>query len=307
VDFFDSECRYFRSYGATASDGLTAKRSYFGNAERWESLTVMCPGSDALNVPVRQTVVRDCILTNPITNHGQGLSLYKSSWQNAVIEHNIFLDCSRAISIQSTGHNRTTPGVFRFANNLIVFDAPKETASNGQSTFAYNGPSGDQHLDDRQIVEIVSNAIVYNEDVVDPAVWSSPINMGLFRMWVSTVVVENNIAASMNAAKEEVEGAVFHLRSNNLLYRPSWGAAWGQTDLQTPNSYSAVFDFEELRPVGYAAYSASDGGPVGCRWDGEITMEDIRSLPDDWYERWPALELPDAVGTSFTWFGEDYR
>jgi hypothetical protein len=123
---------------------------------------------------------------------------------------------------------------------------------------------------------------------------------------MSSVVVKNNLAITINAAREE-DGTRYHLRSNNLLYQPVWGAAWGQTDLQTPESYSAIFNFEELRPVGYNAYSASDGGPVGFRWGGEITMDDIRSLPDDWYERWPALEIPDAVGTSFTWFGEDYR
>jgi len=125
-------------------------------------------------------------------------------------------------------------------------------------------------------------------------------------MIASTVVVANNIAVSMNASVEADEN-LFHLRSNNLLFNPIWGAAWGQTDLQTPESFEAIFDYDELRPIGYAAYSASDGGAVGFRWDGGITMDDVRSIPDDWFEQWPALEIPDATGTSFTWWGRDYR
>jgi hypothetical protein len=223
-----------------------------------------------------------------------------------VIEHNVFLDCVRAFSMQSSGHHRTTPGLFRFANNLIVFDAPKEQYGVGQPTFSFNGPTGDQHLDERQIVEVVSNTVVYNEELVNPVYFYSALNMGIQRLSTSTIVFANNIAGSLNASRQ-VEGAVFHLRSNNLIYQPGWDASYGQTDLQNPNSFASIYDFEGLRPLGFATYSASDGGAIGCRWDGGITIEDIRSMPEDWHERWPALEIPDAVGTSFAWFREDYR
>jgi hypothetical protein len=305
IDFIDTELKFFRGDCATASDGMTAERSFFWGAERYSGVTVMCPGTEGAEIPVRQTTIRDCFFTNPFTNHGQGVSLYSNSWQNAIIEHNIFLDCVRAFSFQPRNPRRTTPGVFRFANNLIIIDALEAKEKNGQGTFSFNG-GPDTHLDDRQIVEVVSNAIVYNEDQMNTAAWTSPLAMDVRKLLMSSVVVKNNLAITINAAREE-DGTRYHLRSNNLLYQPVWGAAWGQTDLQTPESYSAIFNFEELRPVGYNAYSASDGGPVGFRWGGEITMDDIRSLPDDWYERWPALEIPDAVGTSFTWFGEDYR
>ena len=305
-DIFGTKVGPFRTYGVTVTDGTTVEKCFFYPVEKFECLTVMCDLANGVDVPVRPSVIRDCFFTNPITNHGQGLSLYNHSWQNATVEHNLFLDCERAFSFQSRSPMRITPGVFRFANNLLIFDDPLEQLPNGQPTISFNGSLGDVHLDERQVVEVLSNTVVYNRDSVDPAAWYAPMNIDLQRMTKSTAVVANNIAASINACAQ-ADDSKAHLRSNNLLYRPGWDAGWGQTDLQTPASFEAIFDFEYLAPQGYARFSASDGGQVGFRWGGSPTMSEVRSLPDDWYEVWPALEIPVGIGTSFTWRHEDYR
>ena len=306
VNLFECRFEQFRKYDATVTDGVIAERNFFGSCERAECLTVMCPSNQGDQLPVRRSVVRDNFFTNPITNHGQGLSLYSNSWQNAVVDHNLFLDFNRAFSLQAKPPYRVTPGSFEFINNLIVFDNPPEIRPNGQASIRYNGSTGDAHLDSRQIVIIASNTVAFNGLAVDPDVWNSPWNIDIQRIFKSTATVVNNFAGSINAPRNET-GSLSHARANNLSCNPVYGAAWGETDLPTPSSYESVFDYAQLQPIGFAAYSASDGGPVGIRWANGLTIEDVRSIPDDWYERWPAMEIPMVVGTSSAWHGEDNR
>jgi hypothetical protein len=92
------------------------------------------------------------------------------------------------------------------------------------------------------------------------------------------------------------------LRANNGLYeyvKYPHRHAWGKTDYARntdSESYRIdpdLFDMDNLQPVGEWANYASDGGPLGIRWSGVPTLDQLKNLPDNWHEIWPAVNIPE--------------
>ena len=325
VDFYDTKVGPFIEYGATVTDGVTAERSFFYETEVFESLTLLptltnTGGGDP--TPLEFSLIKDCFFTNPITVHGQGLSLYNCSWQNATVEHCLFLDCERAVSYQSRYHSgtsgaRITPGTFTFKNNLTVFDNPRDVQPNGQASMSFNGSLGDEHLDDpndRQVVNVHSNSIVYNPDNVDELSWYSPTKMDFARFKYSTLQVSNNFVGQINAGTENLvtyPDQIPQGRDNNLQHNPQYteDLAWGPTDLDDEaGGQESVFGYETLATTGAASTGATDSGKLGFRWDNNITMNDVRNLPDNWHTLWPASSgIPAASSTPPGVYADDDR
>ncbi|MAB72916.1 MAG: hypothetical protein CMJ54_10470 [Planctomycetaceae bacterium] len=301
AEIYDCEFHQMVGRGAAVGDGAIIERSRFTGMEKSSAILVMAGQGVASDVPVRKTIIRDNFFSLPLANHGQGISLYHCSWQNAIVEHNIFLDCQRAISFQNGGVLRETPGELRIENNLVIVDDPRGIADFGQQTVSFNSGSS-THLDERQKVFIRSNTIVGNPDVPGAGRWS----IDLAYMQVETRRIENNFVASISACPESPDNNA-QQHANNFFAQPLWGAALSSLDDRVVGDFSSCFDYERMRPANAASQGASDGLPVGIRWGGEITIEDVRDLPKDWYDQWPALEIPAVEVTAPAWWNQDLR
>ena len=301
AEIYDCEFDQMRGRGAAVRDGAIIERSRFTGMEMSSAVLVMASQGVTADVPVRRTIIRDNLFSIPVSNHGQGVSLYHSSWQNAIVEHNVFLNCQRAISFQLGGGPRNVPGQLRIENNLIIMDDPHGYPDFGQQTVCYNsGPA--QHLGTQQEVLIRSNTIVHNPAIPGVGRWAMDLSTSQF----TTRKVENNFVASISACSESPD-VTAQQHANNFFAQPMWGAALSALDDRVVGDFSSCFDYESIRPVNAAAQGASDGLSVGIRWGGDITIEDIRDLPKDWYDRWPALEVPVAGATAPAWFNQDLR
>ena len=192
----------------------------------------------------------------------------------------------------------------RFENNLIVVDDHADLPAVGQQSFCFNSMP-DIHLTLEQQVIIRSNTLISN-----PAL-SAEAGMGMWSMDIRNFKnasrrIENNIVGSLNAPFED-SGVTPQQNASNLMLNPFWGAAFSELDFSVSGPFSDYFDYAGLRAVGQAAYGASDGGSIGIRWGGDLSIDLIREIPDDWFERWPALPVPIADTTATAWFNQDFR
>lgn len=261
--------------------------------------------------PVPQTLVRRCLLSVPASAHGQCLSMYLGSWQNAVVEENIFLDSPRALSFQPTSasaNRRLVPGEFLVRNNLFVLnELPWGDIESGQFTFAFNG-APDDHLDFHQIVDIRHNSFVVNTDHVGGSLVTGS-SLSLANLRNSTVRLESNIAGAAGAP-DSAFGGPSQLRFGNLFWLnpPGYGSAWGHSDLPTPSSLSEVFAFPLLIPLNDAAFSAADGQAIGVRWEVVPELWELSGLGVDWADYCLPMVLPSPPNEYSTTLGfEDWR
>ena len=96
----------------------------------------------------RLSRIENCVFHNPITTHGQGLSIYNSAWSNSITRHCIFVDITRSFSAQARRDTsrRNVPAVFDFSNNIYLYDNALEPPPGGQQGWSYNGNYGDQQM-----------------------------------------------------------------------------------------------------------------------------------------------------------------
>jgi hypothetical protein len=301
-------CRFDRMIGRGAAilAGCIVEKSRFSGMLLNSALIIQCGVPDVSSDPVRQSIVRDCYFELLAANHGQGISLYQNAWQNAIIEHNIFRNCQRAFSFQPGGVLRTTPGTLRFENNLIVVDSEPDIPQGGQQGISFNG-NFDDHLTSEQQVIFRSNTLIANPALgnaggspVGGARWSLDIS----HLRRSSRHIENNLVGSLNAAFEGGD-VMPQKNASNFMLNPIYGAAYSELDHSS--AFASSFDYDSMQPIGQAASGASDGGSVGIRWGGAMSIADLRTLPDDWYDLWPALQVPIADVTAPAWFNQDLR
>ena len=297
--------------GISVTDGSTVTRSVFRDIQNRSGVIIQTKNANA-GTPILQSVVRDCYFNMPASAHGQPISLYRCSWQNAVIEHNIFDDCQRAISFQpntSSSGRRTTAGDLRIANNLIVYNDPVDSLPGGQSTISFNGAT-DEHLGSgtSQRVTFEYNTVVILEDVLDDPSSYTLWTVDLQKLIHSDVRVEGNVSGIINASMQENEdGSLPHWRSGNLMMLRRYGETYGEYDLPTPESVEDVLDPGTLTMRSYGSNSAADGGPVGIRWQAHPDPDELYSLGVRWADVYPASPLPSAAVGGFVYFGEDRR
>ncbi len=355
VDISNSYFDNFREYTCVATDGATCINNYFGICERWENLTIFCQnyGADPNDGDVtvakvdelqaRFSLVKDNVFFNPITTHGQGLSIYNTAWSNSVTSHNIFVDFVRACSYQSRddGSRRYVPGLFDFSNNIVLFDNPLEFPPAGQNTISYNGSYGDNFFeasDDAsqegcdQVMRVYNNTLLYNplaeyknpEDNTTTAI-------DFLRIYKSQFTAVNNVAAFIKISDDEANYTeqfppatgqnriCFDMPArlgNNLSY--AWDNdidTWSATDLPNPprgysevdptiNSPSTIFDYERLRVYDEYQDKANDNGAVGHRWGGNITAAKIRDMVSgNWDPYWPLKFPAESIPVPAAWVG----
>ena len=309
-----TDCRFerFIDRAISTEDGGRVERCTFKEISRSSAILVQCTGSGVQTVPVRQTIVRDCSFDMPSCIHGQGLALYANSWQNALVEHNLFINCRRVLAFQPLNEKRTTEGVMRFENNLVVYDQATDGITTGQQGIAFN-KDADTHLDSTQEVYFRSNTEIINPNIYlggDSGRWT----MEIAKLQESTVTVENNFCGAISASAQDVvnfPARVPHKRANNLLVLDSnysYGAAHGETDSAVAVAYNAgLLDYPTLQLQGAASTSASDGGSPGIRWANSPTLAQALNPPADWYTQWPAQAIPTAASYSYAWLDQDLR
>ena len=315
------DCRFIQlvERGITGPDGLTIERCYFKDVLHSSAISALCDSGD--DDPVLTTTVRDCYFTMPSSDHGQALSLYKNSWQNATIEHNLFVNCQRNIAFQPQGPLRSTPGVCKFENNLMIYDSQLKGPTAGQVSWAFNGLA-DDNLTSAQQVIIRSNTML-----MSPSVYALDNDDGRWALTVmklnnSTVNVENNfLGAIQDSAEDQTNfpARVPHKHANNLLLRPPfvnggtslYGASFAETDLPSSSTVYTdyVSDYENLTLATGLTTAATDGGTVGVRWTSTPTVSEALDAPYDWYTQWSAASVPVAASgdLSHAWFNQDLR
>lgn len=300
--------------------GSVARGNKFINVPRQSAILAQAP-DDGLWDPV---IVEDNYFSMKYSNHGQGLSLYGDSWQNAIVRHNIFHDCQRASSFQPSSSgpkNSDQRGVFRFENNLIILDDfYVKGAGIGQSSLSFNG-APDDHLEPfagEQRVIFRNNTVVPNYDQFDsvPITDADPNKWALAEVQkfrYSKFVAANNIFGTMGANEGSV-GFLPHKRVNNIFLNsiPAPAASYGAADLLTPSDWKDAFDYSRYAATGPALTGASDGGKLGIRWAnwGDEVI-DLRTLPVNWATQYPAEALPeidyDSFGDSFNVLSDEDR
>jgi hypothetical protein len=311
VDIDRSVIEHMTDRGITVSDGSKVTRSVFRHIQNRSGILVMCDGSDPTDA-VEQTIIRDNYFHIPASAHGQGVSLYKDAWQNARIEHNIFDDCERAFSFQPNSNSaarRTDAHSLVFANNLVIYDDATDQLGGGQAVISFNG-AADTHLplDTVQSVHFRHNTILAREEILaDPrsyTLWSVDLN----KLIHSDVKVESNVAGLINASRQDDEiGSLPHWHFGNLSLLERWGASYGEYDLPNPGEIGEIFSWDSLQVEGYARSAASDGGPVGIRWQTIPSAASLETLGPDWASVYPAEEPPVASLLGWVYFDEDRR
>ena len=110
------------------------------------------------------------------SNHGQGLSLYTNSWNNATVKNNIFHNCQAAMSHQPYGSRGTEgnpyTGTLVFENNLIIYQQNYgKNVGGGQATWAFNG-AYDSQMPPSEYPEYNHDA-VNNQDKQQVRYWNN--------------------------------------------------------------------------------------------------------------------------------------
>lgn len=317
------DCRFIQlvDRGMDGPDGITVERCYFKDVLHSSAISTKCLTSAGLEAePVRLTTIRDCYFNMPSSDHGQPISLYQNSWQNATVEHNLFVNCQRNIAFQPNAPYRTTPGVSKWENNLMIYDSQLKGPTSGQITFAFNGYP-DSHLTAAQQVIVRSNTML-----ISPTLYALDDDNGRWGLTLapiqeSTVYVENNFFGSANASVEDVAfpARVPHNRANNMLMHAPWtnggtgvyGNSWGLTDLPTPTTTYTdyVSDYANLTLATSLTIAATDGGTVGIRWTSVPSIAEALDPPLDWYTQWPAAAVPVAAPEDLSpaWYTQDLR
>ena len=304
-----------RNRGVGGGEGTRLEKCRFTRDEKSSGSLIQC--FDALTVPdpstpVAESVIKDCYFNINEANHGQGFSLYQGAWMNATIEHNIFI-CQRAHSFQNFGaygaSARDAGGVYSFKNNLIIHNANADpNGIGGQSTYSFNSgpyPDGETDTDWDMKVYICNNVVLSNMDDPDLIINFKDYTLDVGGMRYIERYVTNNIVGRIVVAAEDLgnyPNALPTYSGYNISTVGGWGMALntepGSTDVLVntsagwDGSQSDYYDWNSLTPTGAAATHASDGGAVGIRWNGNITLATALDPPADWYNTYSAQSLP---------------
>ena len=294
LDIQDSSCYEFTRRFASGCQSGQALRNYFGNAA---NQSIIFFGYSSTTDPI---LVRDNIFNLPASTHGQAVSLYQSSWQNAEVDHNIFYNCQRALSFQPSGTGDTgNIGSFEFTNNLYYLDEIRDDpVPSGQTGFAWNG--GDASALDGlgQVVEIRNNTFVLSQDLYDDSATNNaqqPLRMSFSNSEYLPFFTANNIMPTRiipTAADFSNSTETGHASLNNA----QWGThpineAFAQSDISS-TGFSGVFNLSTLTTTGAWSTAASDGGVLGIRWNSVPAAADLATLDRTWATTYTAASMP---------------
>lgn len=280
--------------------GTTMTNNVVFHIEGYSGFLIQC--QDGVTA-VPHTYFADNVLSLEASTHGQGMSLYKDAWRNATVVHNIFYNCQRAHSFQPGTSQRpnTEFHEYKFENNLVVVDKVLDIQgfAGGQQSISFNGAidTGLSGSDGAQSVSIRNNTVVLTSKVPSTFSLQNRKQLTAFdldNLKHSSVVVDNNIAASITAS-DIIDQNGGHTHANNLVTQQNTTTAISLTDKvihQNMDDYLEVNTFQGKTVAGGAA----DGGALGIRWSTIPTSTQIQSIitNDDvnWATSFPALTLP---------------
>ncbi len=154
----DSTFRRFVTRGMACQDGSDIQRCVLQDSDTQSMLNIQCPtttdGEIDGTVTPRKTIVKDNLISLPVTTHGNAVALYKATWMNAEIEHNLFFNCKNTIVFQAgpdkdsynkpwTNTGEVEPKYwFTFRQNLAAYVYDSTGVTGNQSGFTWN--SGDK-------------------------------------------------------------------------------------------------------------------------------------------------------------------
>lgn len=296
IDLQDSNFYEFTRRFASGCQSGQALRNYFGNAA---NQSIIFFGFSSTADPI---LVRDNMFNLPASTHGQAVSLYQDSWQNAEVDHNIFYNCQRALSFQPGGGSdgdTSNVGSFEFTNNLYYVDEIRDDpVLSGQTGFAWNAGDAPDLDGLGQVVEIRNNTFVLSQDLYDNSATNNAqqtLRMSFSNSEFLPFFTANNIMPTRiipTAADYSASTETGHASLNNA----QWGThpineAFAQSDISS-TGFSGVFDLSTLTTTGAWSTAASDGGAVGIRWNSVPAASDLATLGRTWASTYTAATLP---------------
>jgi hypothetical protein len=320
----DSTFDYWYSVAAglntTGTEDVFLERNRFGPAcEQRSCVTVYGPDIGEFDdyLPMGHFYGRDNYFVMPFSTHGQGISVYKDSWQKATIEHNVFHNCARALAYQhqngSWGY-RGNMGTYRFQNNLVCITDPNFVPPTGQTGYAFNNTvdyflyTDNPDNDPLQEVYILSNSLLYTQEVYDSVGdIGKSLQMSIENHRLGPHIA-NNVCVGMEGADPVLrKGPMLELqqRANNLqtLSAGLYPAAWASNDLpDLPNDtvFSHLAGPDSFEMAGIYATGATDGGPIGIRWASIPSVTELKNgLSPTWYLDHPAVAFPEPTAGQY--------
>ena len=321
--------------------GMSCEGSYFAHSQN--KTLILCQwGDHDAGMPV--TNIKDCLFHLPASAHGQAVSLYQDSWQKANIEHNIFYDVIRCLSLQhdntfSPGGDNNNRGGFTFSNNLVYNENCEawDASTQGQPGLAYIGDdtgltfTPGQH-DTRQSFAFKHNTIWTNSSAEGAARNATRVG-AIIGSQVSTTdlietptIIESNIVRSVRlpTATEISDNplGLQHVHRFNKIYgmthsTDSSGRGHARTDsgLVSSNRYDTFFDEDTMAVTGGLKTLAEDGATCGIRWQSMPTRSQLQTvtlndtgdnLKKIFVAGFPSATIPDS-GLTFGGYSADDR
>ena len=300
----DSEAHRFVVRFGSVYDGTTVYRSKFTHTEELECFQV---GRDTLagsGYTLRPSVFQDCYFSNPGTTHGQGISGYQDSWQSMTIEHNVFYNCKRALSLNGLGGAQTSSfNGCTIRNNLIYWDIA-DISLTGQSSVHFGGP--DTHLSVSEQVLIEHNTIMISPSADDTYDQRTGYSTRLANLTTSDVRFGCNCCGEVMSS----DGGVTTQQSNFIFFSRASSSGWSAADLLYNGELADLdtdWDATNLLPLNEGATGAPDGGIVGIRWTSMPTASDLATLPRTWYLDYPADSFSITYENETAQWGVDAR
>lgn len=307
-------------------DGSTADGNMFAYIQSRSAIFASSEPRTPNTTPVEKTTFKNNFVYMPAAIHGQGLSLYIDSWQNADVRHNIFYNTLRAMSMQpQNGQEQIAGGGhLKIENNLIFADNFLYPLPGGQRTIAFNGISDSFLPDGGGTAEIKSNTVYARESLLqgEPySVWAIYLN----KMFKTNVYCANNFAGGIIASErtnsegsgEDDIGSLPHQYTNNFAQEASieYGNSHSANDLNYPSGVSLdiLFDFESCSMTGDLKTAATDGGAIGIRWTRIPNRTELQQILDNedlnWHQTYPEADVPVVASESYSdaYFNEDLR
>lgn len=251
------------------------------------------------------TLVENNIFSLESTTHGQGLSLYKNAWRNALIRHNIFYNCQRSHSFQnggvgSDGNPREECYGYTFENNLVLVNKVLDIDGfpGGQKSISFNGGTDSTiESDGNQTAAFRSNTVVITSNVPDTLSYGAKVqltSLDVADLRHTSTLLENNIYSIASASLgSNVNGG--HTHSNNLPTRINYLNATSTTDKLTHVNPDDVFEPNSFQAK-VVSGGAHDGTRTGIRWTAVPTIAQIESIisTDDvnWASTYAGSTLP---------------
>lgn len=329
-DFYRFSERVLGSGGA----GLVVEDSSFraGGATNSAILTQgIQPGEDK-----RIKIQRNYFSISKST-HGQAISLYKDSWQNALVKDNIFHNCKVALTYQhnTNGDKSTIVGAgyaLAVENNLFYVDdvyTPDDYV-NLNSLAQVVEQMTTTHLDaldPNPQVRFRHNTLMYATDIPSktdkvPAEgydrWRLGGMMHADGFQDCDVFYESQITGYRTTGDSD-GGSTRNFRSNMIFEsRGNGGQAayvsvedWWM-DYTRPDYYTITdyLNFDTLRPTQALKDQgciAVDDGDIGARFTG-LTADDLSTLQAGWADTFTPVSVPDFDEAEFTQgIGDDGR